>query len=179
MPVIETLEGGVQVWIANGPAWYRDPKEGMYWVCQLAAGSKPYVDKDGNHQGGATWYENFTDAKAAALKCIEKNKPVLRSLEDEVAQLRQRVKQLEGQIDLGFVFMPMELTAENGAKAALAGEFSELIELTNPGEPVTINHVIKWSTIKAIYAKAVEHFHGKRYTMAVTVDHVIAIKNVS
>lgn len=96
MPVIETLEGGVQVWIANGPAWHRDPKEGQYWVCQLAAGSKPYVDRDGNHQGGATWYENFTDAKAAALKCIEKNKPKpAKRLEDmDEPELAEHFKQI-------------------------------------------------------------------------------------
>ncbi|HFT3183628.1 TPA: DUF550 domain-containing protein [Klebsiella pneumoniae] len=71
----------------------------------------------------------------------------------------------------GYVMVPMRLTAENGAKGALAGEFSETkfvncsecfgddecetcdgsgrIEITVPGS---------WTNIKEIWAKGVEHF---------------------
>lgn len=44
--------------------------------------------------------------------------------------------------------LPRKLTAENGAKALLIGEFFE----TGSYLPVS------WTTIKAIYAKIVEHF---------------------
>ena len=73
-------------------------------------------------------------------------------------------------IDHDVALMPRSLTAENGAKAALMGEFHEVIELSCPQcdedneecelcndtgqllEKVTVD----WTTIKAIYAKAVE-----------------------
>lgn len=72
------------------------------------------------------------------------------------------------------VIMPSSLTAENGAKALLIGEFAETIEVRNelycgcgycdfceenPDEPETcqISVPVSWNTIKAIYAKAVQH----------------------
>lgn len=72
------------------------------------------------------------------------------------------------------VIMPSSLTAENGAKALLIGEFSETVEVRNelycgcgycdfceenPDEPETcqISVPVSWNTIKAIYAKAVQH----------------------
>ncbi len=77
------------------------------------------------------------------------------------------------------VTMPRSLTAENGAKALLMGEFCEWIEVTcgmcvgdgfvEDDEEVDIcpsctgNGLVdrkvdvSWTTIKAIYAKAVEH----------------------
>lgn len=71
-----------------------------------------------------------------------------------------------------YVAIPKELTAENGAKALLIGEFQEEIELTCSAcdyhgkqmdcevcsgnvtymQPVDVS----WSTIKQIYAKAVK-----------------------
>jgi hypothetical protein len=74
------------------------------------------------------------------------------------------------------VMMPRALTAENGAKALLIGEFTEDVkeecvfcengidedgELCKKchGDGYTLNQVgISWTTIKAIYAKCVEHF---------------------
>jgi len=77
------------------------------------------------------------------------------------------------------VLMPRELTAENGAKGLMLGEFKEDIELTCPqcnggalGGPdvvsddcdycggsgeIIVNLSISWPTIKAIYAMAVEN----------------------
>ena len=72
------------------------------------------------------------------------------------------------------VVMPRALTAENGAKAALIGEFSEQLAITCPngndcgdsdceycaGFGVQRFDVdVTWATIKAIYAAAVKHFH--------------------
>lgn len=75
-----------------------------------------------------------------------------------------------------YIRMPRKLTAENGAKALLIGEFSETVE--NPyyckcGEgpdnceacyiaedndiPETLTIPISWTTIKAIYDMAAEH----------------------
>ena len=67
------------------------------------------------------------------------------------------------------VLMPKELTAENGAKALLIGEFHVETEVPNPDydpslddedeEPefFTAQIAVPWDTIKKIYAKAVEH----------------------
>ena len=60
------------------------------------------------------------------------------------------------------VGMPAALTAENGAKAALSGEFHESIEVPDPedDDSTLIESVpVSWTTIKAIYAAAVEHFN--------------------
>lgn len=59
--------------------------------------------------------------------------------------------------------LPLRLTAENGAKAALSGEFFETIEVENPDfddekETVQEKVPVRWTTIKAIWRKAVEHF---------------------
>lgn len=70
----------------------------------------------------------------------------------------------------GYVMVPKKLTAENGAKAALLGEFNLEYTLTchecfGEGcedcndEGRWINSIpVDWTTIKAIWAKAVEHF---------------------
>jgi hypothetical protein len=74
-----------------------------------------------------------------------------------------------------YVAMPKELTAENGAKALMMGEFYETVETGNeafcgcgtcdfciefPDEPEsTLQKIpISWTTIKEIYAMAVKHF---------------------
>ena len=67
------------------------------------------------------------------------------------------------------VLMPRALTAENGAKAALIGDFYVEVEVPNPtpdvfegsGDTGTYlnRYPVSWTTIKAIYAAAVKHFH--------------------
>lgn len=76
----------------------------------------------------------------------------------------------------GFCIMPTELTAENGAKALLMGEFSEIMDVAcldclyeggganddcaqchGTGTIEQTVHV-SWTTIKEIYAKTVAHF---------------------
>ena len=69
------------------------------------------------------------------------------------------------------VMMPRKLTAENGAKSLMIGEFSEVVEVTCSacdqddeecdvcdGSGFYMQKVpVSWSTIKYIYARAVEH----------------------
>lgn len=80
------------------------------------------------------------------------------------------------------VVMPSALTAENGAKALLSGEFAEGITVANEDycgcgecdfcleycdgteeETVKLMIPVSWTTIKAIYKMAVEHL-GRRAT---------------
>lgn len=71
----------------------------------------------------------------------------------------------------GYVLVPMRLTAENGAKGALSGEFSETkfvncpecfgddeCETCDGSGRIEITVPITWTTIKEIWAKGVEHF---------------------
>jgi len=72
------------------------------------------------------------------------------------------------------VLLPRKLTAENGAKALLSGEFSQSREIINPEycgcgecdfcedypdtpEVTTQETIISWDNIKAIYNKIVSH----------------------
>jgi len=55
--------------------------------------------------------------------------------------------------------LPRTLTAENGAKALLNGEFFESIEtMDEDGNEIGIETAVQWDTIKEIYAKIVDHF---------------------
>ncbi|WP_263528251.1 hypothetical protein [Klebsiella variicola] len=71
----------------------------------------------------------------------------------------------------GYVMVPMRLTAENGAKGALSGEFSETkfvncpecfgddeCETCDGNGRIEITVPVTWTTIKEIWAKGVEHF---------------------
>ncbi|OVY38283.1 hypothetical protein BME69_08590 [Klebsiella quasipneumoniae subsp. quasipneumoniae] len=73
----------------------------------------------------------------------------------------------------GYVMVPMRLTAENGAKGALSGEFSETkfvncpecfgddeCETCDGSGRIEITVPVTWTTIKEIWAKGVEHFAG-------------------
>ncbi|EMZ2325139.1 DUF550 domain-containing protein [Klebsiella michiganensis] len=70
-----------------------------------------------------------------------------------------------------YVMVPMRLTAENGAKGALSGEFSETkfvncpecfgddeCETCDGSGTIEITVPVTWTTIKEIWAKGVEHF---------------------
>ncbi|EDR7170741.1 hypothetical protein CTR22_005312, partial [Salmonella enterica subsp. houtenae] len=71
----------------------------------------------------------------------------------------------------GYVLVPEKLTAENGAKSVLSGEFSETkfincpecfgdddCETCDGSGRIEITVPVTWTTIKAIWAKGVEHF---------------------
>lgn len=71
----------------------------------------------------------------------------------------------------GYVLVPKRLTAENFAKAALSGEFSETkfincpecfgddeCETCDGSGRIEISVPVSWTNIKAIWAKGVEHF---------------------
>jgi hypothetical protein len=89
-----------------------------------------------------------------------------------VDQMNKYIDHLESQS------IPDRLTAENGAKALLNGEFYESVSIENPEycgceicyscehdtgceEYIEIKVPVKWTTIKNVYAKIVEHFKLK------------------
>ncbi|EJG8895163.1 hypothetical protein NAY64_000637 [Salmonella enterica] len=92
---------------------------------------------------------------------------------DEVESLRAAMLQAGNSpvTPDGYVLVPNRLTAENGAKGVLSGEFSETKFINCPecfGEDecetcdgsgrLEITVPVTWTTIKAIWAKGVEHF---------------------
>lgn len=57
------------------------------------------------------------------------------------------------------VLLPRKLTAENGAKALLIGEFSETFHyMDDEGDECTAEIPVSWTTIKEIHNKVVAHF---------------------
>ncbi|MEX2990206.1 hypothetical protein [Serratia fonticola] len=71
----------------------------------------------------------------------------------------------------GYKLVPVELTAENGAKASLIGEFTEVKFINCPecfGDAecescdgsgrIRVEAPVSWTTIKAIWKKGIEHF---------------------
>lgn len=71
----------------------------------------------------------------------------------------------------GWILMPRKLTAENGAKAALSGDFAEHKFINCPecfGDDecescdgsgrIKVEVTVSWSTIKAIWEKGADHF---------------------
>lgn len=73
----------------------------------------------------------------------------------------------------GYVLVPKKLTAENGAKRVLSGEFSETkfincpecfgdddCETCDGSGRIEITVPVTWTNIKAIWAKGVEHFEA-------------------
>lgn len=71
----------------------------------------------------------------------------------------------------GYVLVPKKLTAENGAKGVLSGEFSETkfincpecfgddyCETCDGSGRIEITVPVSWTNIKAIWAKDIEHF---------------------
>lgn len=73
----------------------------------------------------------------------------------------------------GWVMVPMRLTAENGAKGLLSGEFSETkfincpecfgddeCETCDGSGRIEITVPVTWTTIKEIWAKGIEHFEA-------------------
>lgn len=57
------------------------------------------------------------------------------------------------------VLLPRKLTAENGAKALLIGEFSETFHyMDDDGNEQTAEIPVSWTTIKQIYNMVVARF---------------------
>ncbi|WEJ90204.1 MAG: hypothetical protein P0Y63_04075 [Klebsiella huaxiensis] len=89
----------------------------------------------------------------------------------ELERLQEAVVGNSPVIPEGYVMVPIRLTAENGAKGALSGEFSETkfvncpecfgddeCETCDGSGRIEITAPVTWTTIKEIWAKGVEHF---------------------
>lgn len=94
--------------------------------------------------------------------------------ENVISPIRQAVHRMARRMaDPNLVLVPRRLTAENGAKAELSGEFEEPIpnpwqcgcgecqlckDYPDLAQEETIEHVVSWTVIKAIYHRAIDFF---------------------
>ncbi|MCY6757625.1 hypothetical protein OYA83_08255 [Escherichia coli] len=110
-----------------------------------------------------------------ALDGIERSDAMLHGAEP-VSQT-YKLNQLSGNSPVtpdGWVMVPKRLTAENGAKGALSGEFSETTFISclecfgdddcdtcDGSGRIEIKVPVTWSTIKSIWDKGIEYFAAK------------------
>jgi hypothetical protein len=98
---------------------------------------------------------------------LREDKDILRKAKEYLKQMTEQPEEK--------ILLPKKLTAENGMKTLLIGEFRESIKVKNeeycgcndcnfcfdfPDTPEYITRVVdvEWDTIKKIYNKIVEHF---------------------
>ncbi len=122
-------------------------KDGLEWAAQLA---------EANHPQTGDW---LYDDPLELAKAIRKGPDM---------------PEFDGPTPVtpdGWVMVPKRLTAENGAKGVLSGEFSETTFISCPecfGDDdcetcdcsgrIEIKVPVSWTTIKTIWAKGCEHF---------------------
>ncbi|EPD9038441.1 ead/Ea22-like family protein [Escherichia coli] len=103
--------------------------------------------------------------------------PDLPPLEAESVSQTYKLNELSGNSPVtpdGWVMVPKRLTAENGAKGALSGEFSETTFISclecfgdddcdtcDGSGRIEIKVPVTWSTIKSIWDKGIEYFAAK------------------
>ncbi|MGH6102434.1 hypothetical protein [Citrobacter portucalensis] len=122
-------------------------KDGLEWAAQLA---------EANHPQTGDWLYDDPIELAKAIR----NGPDMPE-GDSNSPVTQD----------GYVLVPKKLTAENGAKRVLSGEFSETkfincpecfgdddCETCDGSGRIEITVPVSWTNIKAIWAKGVEHF---------------------
>lgn len=137
-----------------------------------------YRHDDYTAQPAQVYVEDLLNMAASAIDDLLSNKDRSGAgvWADMPAKLR-RAAMLQGAdvnspvIPDGWVLVPMKLTAENGAKGALLGEFSETKFINCPecfGDDecdtcdgsgrIETKVQVSWTNIKAIWAKGIEHF---------------------
>ncbi|HBA6549569.1 TPA: ead/Ea22-like family protein [Escherichia coli] len=110
----------------------------------------------------------------ALLDELETAKKRIAEQEAEPVSQTYKLNELSGNSPVtpdGWVIVPKKLTAENGAKGVLSGEFSETTFISCPecfGDDdcetcdgsgrIEIKVPVSWTTIKTIWAKGCEHF---------------------
>ncbi|MDU6383617.1 MAG: DUF551 domain-containing protein [Klebsiella pneumoniae] len=160
-------------------------KDGLEWAAQLA---------EANHPETGDWlYDDPIELAKAIRKGpdmppvqpVADSEPVIVVGDDggDALSYRRLIQSFEPGTKLyrhaqpapvvldGYVMVPMRLTAENGAKGALSGQFSETkfvncpecfgddeCETCDGSGRIEITVPVTWTTIKEIWAKGVEHF---------------------
>jgi len=121
-----------------------------YDSSEYFAGTHPYYGID--REGRANCEVYFDDANNLFTRILP--------LSEGIAILKEMVGE-ETKPEGDYVTLPRKLTAENGAKGLLIGEFKESVHFTVDGEENKIDVDVSWTTIKAIYDMIVENLQPK------------------
>lgn len=111
------------------------------------------------------WWEDYCGFQRGTMSEVGKER--IRALyahakEEGRAEGMREAAELRTSPAPGTLPMPRELTAENGMKAALMGEFEIRVQQCGPnGREYTQTYPVDWNTIKKIYRKAVEVYEGQ------------------
>ncbi|MCT6196619.1 hypothetical protein MTQ57_03420 [Escherichia coli] len=163
--------------------------------------SKCHCNEDGAHWVEGIVYTaqpaqvSVPDAATAIRACIDEFPESVRDVVEECASIAEnacraamlhgaepvsqtyKLNELSGNSPVtpdGWVMVPKRLTAENGAKGALSGEFSETTFISCPecfgyddcdtcdgSGRIEIKVPVTWTTIKSIWDKGIAHFAAK------------------
>ncbi|MDU4424925.1 MAG: hypothetical protein E7I51_23715 [Raoultella sp.] len=146
---------------APAVTFYRDGIEAAAkWIDQQR---EAYDSEHGRHDTGTGFFEFGNDAQREYSSTLEELAEGIRALHPNAGN--------SPVIPDGYVMVPLRLTAENGAKEALSGEFSETkfvncpecfgddeCETCDGSGRIEITVPVTWTTIKEIWAKGVKHF---------------------
>lgn len=123
--------------------------------------NKNYPDEKINYTGSnREWYafDSGSKSRQSEIDKLEMKVVNLELRNDQLAGLVIKKKQCNLKIsDIDTVTLPRKLTAENGAKTLLCGEFTHEIEIDEVAFPVTV----PWTSIKRIYDKIVDNMEVK------------------
>ncbi|HBQ5821700.1 TPA: hypothetical protein L7605_001070 [Klebsiella pneumoniae subsp. pneumoniae] len=152
-----TRERAQQIFLGNGPEPSASEERELARMALAAMDSEPVAIID---QANLDYLRSGADADAWPPEREEMGDVLL-----------YRHTQPAPVVPDGYVMVPMRLTAENGAKGALSGEFSETkfvncpecfgddeCETCDGSGRIEITVPVTWTTIKEIWAKGVEHF---------------------
>ena len=150
-----TRERAQQIFLGNGPEPSASEERELARMALAAMDSEPVAWIS---QSNLDALSRGHDALVKSTDNVVQPVPLYRHAEQPV-------------VPEGYVMVPMRLTAENGAKGVLSGEFSETQSVNCPecfGDDecetcdgsgrIEITVPVTWTTIKEIWAKGVEHF---------------------
>lgn len=141
--------------------FYRDGIEAAAkWIDQQR---EAYDSEHGRHDLDTGSFEFGNDAQREYSSTLEELAEGIRALHPNAGN--------SPAIPEGYVMVPMRITAENGAKGVLSGEFSETqfvncpecfgddeCETCDGSGRIEIKVPVSWTTIKEIWIKGVEYF---------------------
>nr|WP_276615724.1 DUF550 domain-containing protein [Salmonella enterica] len=145
--------------------WGRERQEYDFAMGKFLHGEN-YADSYTRHM-----WKAWTESRATMLQ--SKYRDLSQPVDPQISEYEKIMGQAGNSpvIPDGYVMVPKRLTAENGAKGVLSGEFSETkfincpecfgdeeCETCDGSGKLEITLPVTWTTIKAIWTKGVEHF---------------------
>lgn len=166
--LVEKLKKVMNSWLAMEPKLAFQPEftDVMMLLDAEPAPAQPVIpeEKSAIHRTKEPEDIAFNNGFAAGWNCCRSE---VISLNETTAQPVSEPYKLPS----GYALVPCKLTAENGAKSCMIGEFTEQTEISCPecfGDDecetcdgsgmIEVTVPVSWTTIKDIWAKGIEHF---------------------